>query len=269
MAHIRSNKVHVFVFAMIFSTLAFQHASASVFSAQSVIDLINQDRTARQIQPLKINANLSEAAKEKAYDMFAHDYFAHNSPSGVTPWHWFDANGYNYTFAGENLAINFTDAQSQHAALMASPAHRDNILNAKYQDIGVAVVQGSMDGRQTILTVQEFGARAGAAAAGKPAGTVESAASVTAAAQPESVALNSRVGSAYTYEMLVIVGAVFFAFVLLIGHAHALAHQFSSRKRSENVFADVDGDNPSHSLRAFVDAIRFDKIYLTHMKMRK
>ena len=269
MAAKRFHKMQIFALAAVFSSLTFCHAQASVFSAQSVVDLVNSDRIQQHIQPLKIDNELSEAAKEKAYDMFAHNYFAHNSPAGVTPWDWFEKNNYDYAYAGENLAINFTDAQSQQAALMASPAHRDNIVNPKYQDIGVAVVEGSMDGRQTILTVQEFGARAGAATASKSTPTVQSAESVAAAAPGENTNLDSRVGGTYTGAMLALSVLVFCSFVLLIARAHDVAHQFSARKRARNMFADLDGDNPSHAFRAFVDAIRFDKIYLTHMKMRK
>jgi len=260
----------VLALAAVFSSLSFCHARASVFPAQSVVDLVNNDRIQQNLQPLKIDNELSEAAKEKAYDMFAHDYFAHTSPSGVTPWQWFEKNNYDYAYAGENLAINFTDAQSQQAALMASPAHRDNIVNPKYQDIGVAVVEGSMDGRQTILTVQEFGARAGATAASKSTPTVQSAESAAAAAPAENTGLDSQVGGAYTYSMLAGTFLVFLSLLFLFGHAHALTHQLLRlRARTRQMFSDIDDRYPSHSFRAFVDAIRFDKIYLIHMKMRK
>lgn len=43
-------------------------------------------------------------------------------------------------------------------AWMASKAgHKENLLNSKYQNIGMAVVEGTLNGQKTILVVQEFG----------------------------------------------------------------------------------------------------------------
>ncbi len=41
---------------------------------------------------------------------------------------------------------------------MASPTHRDNILKSEYRDIGLAVVNGNLNGQETTLVVQMFGA---------------------------------------------------------------------------------------------------------------
>ena len=49
---------------------------------------------------------LQEAAEKKAQDMIENNYFAHTSPQGKTPWHWVEESGYDYRYAGENLAIN-------------------------------------------------------------------------------------------------------------------------------------------------------------------
>ena len=60
-------------------------------------------------------------------------------------------------YAGENLALDFTSAEVVQSAFMKSPAHRKNILNPKYREIGVAVLQGEFEGRSTILLVNFFG----------------------------------------------------------------------------------------------------------------
>ena len=104
------------------------------------------------------NSVLDQSAMMKAQDMLANNYFAHNRPSdGTTPWEWFKAAGYNYTFAGENLAMNFSEAEEAMSAWLASPSHKANIMNANYDEIGIAVVVGKIDGRQTTLVVQHFG----------------------------------------------------------------------------------------------------------------
>jgi len=89
--------------------------------------------------------------------MFAKDYWAHNAPDGTKPWSFILAAGYNYLHAGENLARDFTNPQAVVDAWMASPTHRDNIMNAHYQDIGIAVVDGQLGGVETTLVVQMFG----------------------------------------------------------------------------------------------------------------
>jgi hypothetical protein len=107
---------------------------------------------------LKESPTLNNAAKQQALAMVLHNYFAHISPEGVTPWFWFKSNGYSYRYAGENLAIDFLGSSDVVNAWMNSLGHRQNILNDKYQEIGVAVVQGMIDGQNTTVVVQMFGA---------------------------------------------------------------------------------------------------------------
>jgi len=130
---------------------------ASNITPERIVELTNQKRTEKGLPPLMLNPLLSEAARRKAGDMFAFNYWAHNSPSGRDPWSFFKEVGYQYLYAGENLARNFTDPEGVVGAWMASPTHRDNILNSDYQEIGVAVVEGSLEGVQTTLVVQLFG----------------------------------------------------------------------------------------------------------------
>jgi hypothetical protein len=144
----------IFAVFMVFNS-GFAHAGG--ISPSEVIDLVNQSRSKNNLESLKENHKLSQAAMMKAEDMIKNDYFAHTSPQGKTPWYWLEKGGYDYKYAGENLAVNYTDAGEQHSAWMSSSSHRDNILNANYQEIGVAVVEGDIDGEKTILTVQLFG----------------------------------------------------------------------------------------------------------------
>ena len=130
---------------------------ASNITPEQVIELTNQKRIENGLEPLRNNPKLNEAAQRKAGDMFAFDYWAHQSPSGRSPWSFFHEVGYRYLYAGENLARDFMDAGSVVEAWMNSPTHRDNILNSKYQEIGLAVVNGTLNGVETTLVVQLFG----------------------------------------------------------------------------------------------------------------
>jgi len=116
-----------------------------------------------------VNEELNQAAFLKARDMFANNYWAHTSPSGVSPWKWLGDAGYNYDVAGENLAKNYPTADATVSAWMNSETHKANILNNKYQDIGFAVVDGMLDGRDTTLVVAYYGTPASAAVEGSNA----------------------------------------------------------------------------------------------------
>lgn len=144
---------------MLLSVFSTSFAQASEITADMVIKLTNKAREKAGVAVLVKNELLEEAAERKARDMVENDYFAHVSPAGKSPWNWIQDAGYDYRFAGENLAINFTDAEKEQEAWMDSPSHRKNILNPDYKEIGVAVRRGVIDGQETIVTVQEFGGR--------------------------------------------------------------------------------------------------------------
>ena len=132
---------------------------ASSIPVEEVIKLTNQKRVEAGLTPLNTNPILQEAAQAKAADMLAHDYWAHVSPGGVTPWDFFRNFGYTYRFAGENLARDFANPSSVVDAWMASQSHKENIMSPKYEEIGVAVVEGDLEGVDTTLVVQFFGSR--------------------------------------------------------------------------------------------------------------
>jgi uncharacterized protein YkwD len=118
---------------------------------------------------LALNAQLNVAAEAKLQDMFAKQYFAHISPSNVGPGDLATRAGYDFLSEGENLALgNFTDDQALVQAWMNSPGHRANILG-KYNEIGIAVGQGTYEGNSTWLAVQEFGRPLSACAQADPA----------------------------------------------------------------------------------------------------
>lgn len=130
---------------------------ASQIPVESIVDLTNARRAEYNLPALKIDPKLSDAARRKASDMFTNNYWAHNSPSGTKPWFFITAAGYSYLHAGENLARDFAEPNGVVAAWMNSPTHRDNLLSPKYKDIGVAVVDGYLNGVETTLVVQMFG----------------------------------------------------------------------------------------------------------------
>ncbi len=129
---------------------------SSEITVDKVISATNSQRQKLGLASLKYNATLSQSAAAKAEDMFKNNYWAHNSPQGKTPWDFFKSAGYQYSVAGENLAKDFYDTEGLIKAWMNSPTHRDNIVNPKYQEIGIGVVNGILNGVKTTLVVQHF-----------------------------------------------------------------------------------------------------------------
>lgn len=132
---------------------------SSSITASKVVEHTNQQRSALGLSPLSVNEQLSAAAKAKASDMFQDQYWAHFSPQGKSPWDFMRQSGYRYVVAGENLARDFLHTEEMMHAWMNSPTHKENIVNGKYQEIGIAVVDGVLQGVETTLVVQMFGTR--------------------------------------------------------------------------------------------------------------
>src|SRR5512146_777130 len=78
----------------------------------TLVALTNQDRAAQGLAGVTEDPMLDAAAQAAANDMAAKGYFAHTSPDGKDPWFWLDQAGYRYSYAGQNLAVNFTDSSN-------------------------------------------------------------------------------------------------------------------------------------------------------------
>ena len=139
---------------------------ASDIQITQVFEQINQQRVENSLPALKLNDKLSEAARRKASDMFASNYWAHINPTnGREPWYFFDAVGYDYRYAGENLARDFSTTGPMIKAWMSSQTHKDNIVSTRYQETGIGVVNGVLNGVETTLVVQLFGTKKSGVAA--------------------------------------------------------------------------------------------------------
>jgi hypothetical protein len=126
----------------------------------NVADLLkdtNEKRKASGLSELRLNEKLTKAASKKAAHLFEKNYWAHISPDGVEPWDFILGENYDYLYAGENLAKNFSHSSDVVEAWMNSPSHRDNLLSPNYDEVGFSVLNGVLDGYETTLVVQMFG----------------------------------------------------------------------------------------------------------------
>jgi hypothetical protein len=143
-----------------FSMPAYRSPFLGDVLGSALTDGTNAARVANNLPPLQVNPVLTRAAQEKVDDMVANNYFAHTSPQGVTPWYWFENVGYDFTYAGENLAVDFSDSQDVTDAWLNSPEHRTNIMNVNFTQFGIAIATGTFEGHAAVYVAEEFGAPA-------------------------------------------------------------------------------------------------------------
>ena len=119
---------------------------------QLMVDMINQERIAAGVNPVKLDLRLASVGRAKANDLKANNYFDHTSPIYGSPWAMMQQVGLTVQWAGENIAGN-NSVSGAMAALMQDPGHRANILDPRFTDVGVGIAYGSAYGN---LYVQEF-----------------------------------------------------------------------------------------------------------------
>lgn len=130
----------------------------SSLTVNGVIEETNKQRELNNQKPLHTNNKLNLAAQAKLDDMFKQQYFEHESPDGKRPADVIKAAGYEFIVVGENLALgNYKNDAILVEAWMNSPGHRANILDGKFDEIGVAVGKAMYEGKEVWMAVQEFG----------------------------------------------------------------------------------------------------------------
>jgi uncharacterized protein YkwD len=133
------------------------HAAPEIY-ADAVLAHTNVERYRRGLPFLESDAALSEVAMEKMKDLFARQYFEHESPTGETVSDLAKDAGYRYITVGENLALgDFGSSKGVVEAWMESKGHRENILSESYTEIGIAAGRSNYEGRYTWIIVQAFG----------------------------------------------------------------------------------------------------------------
>lgn len=203
--------VSSFLFSSDISPLSSKIKAFADISTQELLKFTNQKRAENGLPPLTANTQLEQAASMKADDMFAKDYWAHDAPDGTTPWVFIKSAGYEYVYAGENLARGFVNSEDIVNAWMASPNHRENLLSENFKEVGFSVKSGELNGEETFLVVQEFGNKTGI-----PVEKVASAIPPSTETRVLPIDLNSiapRPSNTISYDFILI---VLFAFIAIL-----------------------------------------------------
>ena len=129
--------------------------SASEITRDAIVAAMNACRTKAGVAPLREEPRLEAAAEDRMTDMEDQGYWGHESPQGTSPFVWLRPHGYEYRFAGENLATGFDTTELLLQGWMESPGHRENILSPDYSDCGIAIIDGGTvgpkDGKSVVV----------------------------------------------------------------------------------------------------------------------
>ena len=115
-----------------------QTTASAEAGLNAIIDAMNRERSAKGLEPLRLNDALCAAAGDRVDDMLDKRYFDHVSPDGVQPFVWAKRRGYDYRAIGENLAVGYRGTAVVNG-WMRSPGHRANILGSAFDEVGIAI----------------------------------------------------------------------------------------------------------------------------------
>ncbi|WP_243470759.1 CAP domain-containing protein [Ruegeria denitrificans] len=132
-----------------------------------MLALINEERTSRGLQPLKLERQLNDSAEDHSEWMLQTDTFSHTGQGGSSATQRMRDAGFDFTGSwrsGENIAWQSErgpagasdDVVQLHQSLMNSPGHRANILNPDFEYIGIGIEEGNFNGWDAVIVTQNF-----------------------------------------------------------------------------------------------------------------
>ncbi|WP_170397086.1 CAP domain-containing protein [Ruegeria arenilitoris] len=134
---------------------------------RQMLALINDERTSRGLQPLKLELQLNDSAEDHSEWMLQTDIFSHTGQGGSSATQRMRDAGFDFTGSwrsGENIAWQSErgaagasdDVVQLHQSLMNSPGHRANILNPDFEYIGIGIEEGNFNGWDAVIVTQNF-----------------------------------------------------------------------------------------------------------------
>lgn len=124
---------------------------------KKLIELVNRERVAEGLSPLRCNARLCLAARKHAEDMARRNYYSHSERDGGRFYNRIYNAGYPISKCGENIAVGFTSAEEVFEGWIIAPEHRVNILNGDFTETGVGFAW-SRSKTSRLYWTQDFGA---------------------------------------------------------------------------------------------------------------
>ena len=140
------------------STLTANHvATAPNAMEQEFVKRINDDRKSRGLCLLQIDPMLTAVARDHSKEMCDKNYFDHHSPTVglnspldryISRLASFERTPPEYALVGENIYYasmlnSVYNVSYAHQALMKSPNHRKNILEPRYEKVGIGTYRNA------------------------------------------------------------------------------------------------------------------------------
>lgn len=115
--------------------------SRTQLNAEMARDIINAYRKEKGLKPLKLNAELTEAAKGHSRDLAKWDRISHYGSDGSNPWDRVKRVGYKARLAAENVGTGQINFEEVIKGWKESPGHNKNLLLTDADHMGIALVQ--------------------------------------------------------------------------------------------------------------------------------
>jgi uncharacterized protein YkwD len=129
------------------------------------LDLHNKTRKENGLKELCVDPTLTRVAREHSKDMIKKGYFGHTSADGKSSAKRLKDSGYNWSATAENIAWgsgSYSNPKSRFKAWMESKGHKVNILNGKYEEVGIGATSGELlkkSGQEETVYTVDFGSK--------------------------------------------------------------------------------------------------------------
>jgi uncharacterized protein YkwD len=118
------------------------YAATSADETGTVVALVNQERKEAGCDPVTVDDRITAAAEDHSQDQADMGKMTHTGSDGSTVGKRVTRAGYTWSKVGENVASGTTSPERVMELWMNSDAHRENILNCAFENIGVGRVDG-------------------------------------------------------------------------------------------------------------------------------
>jgi uncharacterized protein YkwD len=117
--------------------------NTSVTAEGEILAAVNAERARNGLPALVYNGLLTRAARGHVSDMVRSGVFSHTGSDGRSAADRARQVGYQYCIVGENISMGHTSIQAAVQGWMASKGHRDNIMNRRFDEIGIGIGEGA------------------------------------------------------------------------------------------------------------------------------
>jgi uncharacterized protein YkwD len=133
--------------------LADRDYTQTKLDAERARELINAYRKEKGLKPLKLNTELSNAAKGHSKDLAKWDRISHYGSDGSNPWDRVKRSGFNAKLAAENVGTGQVNIDEVFKGWQESPGHNKNLLLPDAEYMGIALVQEPKSEFKTFWTL--------------------------------------------------------------------------------------------------------------------